>query len=125
MKVTVHTPRIYIEEWDIPSFVGDETDGAILAAVRGQKRGVQARRLSNSIHDTDRAFVYSRGETDLASAGRRLADARAAADAAMTDARAVAEAAFAAGISERQVAAEVGVDRNTVRGWRGKTRGTA
>lgn len=123
MRVVTHTPRIYIEEWDIPSFTGDETDGAILATVRGQKRGVQARRLSTSIYDTERTFVYSRGETDLASAGRRIADARAALDAAMSDAQMVADAAIAAGISERQAATEIGVDRNTVRGWRGKGRG--
>jgi hypothetical protein len=120
MKVIVHTPRIYVEEWDIPSFTGGETDGAILAAVRGQKRGVQARRLSATTHDLERAFVHSRGETDLASVGRRIADARAALDAAMEDAGRVAGAAIATGISERQVASKVGVDRNTVRRWLGK-----
>jgi hypothetical protein len=119
MRIVLHTPRVFVEEVDVPNASGDMPDVELLA----EATGIRARRLSASTCDTGSTFIFARGEDDLASAGRRAIEARDAAAAALEVAKATAIAAMDAGsASEREVAAKLGVDRNTVRAWRGKPR---
>jgi hypothetical protein len=122
VNVVIHTPRLLVEEWDIPLLAPGAADRAILATVRGQELGVAARRLSQVTLDTGPPYVHSRGPGELSAAGRRIAEARAAERAAIDEALAIAAREIGAGASERQVAAELGIDRNTLRSWLGKPR---
>lgn len=124
MNVVIHTPRVFVEEWDIAGLGAAPDTAAIFAAVRGQGRGVLARRLRADNVDTGPPFVHSRGPGDLSSVGRRIAAARAAERAAIEEAAPLAKQEIAAGASERSVAAELGIDRNTLRAWLGKPRST-
>ena len=58
--------------------------------------------------------------TRLATAGHRLAVARARLAASMADAEAAARMALDHGVAEAEVARVLGVDRMTVRKWAGK-----
>lgn len=124
MNVVIHTPRVYVEEWRFPTLPQDATDAEILAIIRGQgPPGVVGRRATHATFDTGPAFVYSRGASDFAAIGRRLAAARDEADRVAAEARKAALDGLASGVSERQMAVELGVDRHTLRAWIGKTRG--
>lgn len=124
MNVIIHTPRVFIEEWNVPRLPLGAGDNAILDIVRGGVRGVTARRASAYMVDTGPPVVFSRGPGDLTSVGRRIAAARAAERAAIDEAAPLAKQEIAAGASERSVAAELGIDRNTLRAWLGKPRST-
>lgn len=120
MKVTIHTRRVREELWNIPAAGPDIADEEILAVVAGQRRGQTAWRLDIQEFDIADPYVFSRGETDLESIGRRLAEARAAVDRVMEEAKAATLPRLEErSISERKAAADLGVDRNTVRAWRG------
>lgn len=119
MRVVLHTPRVYVEEVWVPCAV-DASDAELMAAARTVGTGI-----AKSIVDTGSTFVYSRGEDDLAAAGRRIADTKAEAEAAMAQARLLAVRLLDAElVSEREATAKLGLDRGTVRGWRGKARPT-
>jgi len=122
MRIVTHTPRIYVEEWEVKGLPATATDAEVLAILRGEVRGSVAFIQSKSVVDTGPAFVFARGQSDLEQAGRRIAEARANEAAALDEARTLAKEAFDGGASEREVATLLGVDRNTVRAWRGKAR---
>lgn len=122
MNVVIHTPRVYVEEWDIPLLAAGAADRAILAAIRVGVPDQAVRRVSAQTLDTGPPFVYLRGPGELSGAARRIASARAAERAAIDEAVLLAKQEIAGGASERQVASELGVDRNTLRSWLGKPR---
>jgi hypothetical protein len=124
MKVTIHTPRVFAEEWDIPGLPGDTTDAGILAIVAGGPGGPAARRTDATVVDTGSPFVYARGEADFEAMARKWTESRAATARAEDEVREWMLRELELGLtSERAVATALGVDRNTVRGWRGKARG--
>lgn len=119
MRIVLHTPRVFVEEVDVPDLAADAPDVEVLA----EAQGTRARRLSASTCDTGSTFIFARGEDDVAAVGRRYQEARAAEEAALDAGRALAIAAMDEGrASEREVAVKFGIDRNTVRTWRGKPR---
>lgn len=122
MKVTIRTSRVLEEHWHLVDAPADLTDDEILAIVRGEgPRGIQAKRDGIGEFDVDDPFVFSRGEPDLRSIGRKLAEARGAVRRAMAEAEAAGRRVLDnKQASERRVAADLGVDRNTVRSWIGK-----
>lgn len=119
MKAVTHTPRVLVEEWDISGLSARDDDAAVLRAALGVG-DVPAVRTSANYVTTGSPFVYSRGEDDLTTTGRRLADIEAARTKALDQARTMALDALDRGASERQVAASLNVDRSLVRSWRGK-----
>lgn len=119
MKVTIHTSRVYEEDWDIPGLPAGTPDADIITIVQGGRGGVPARRRGHRMFDVGAPFVYSRGVTDVEAEGRKLAEKRQRTEREVRD---FARRACEAGASERLVASTLGVDRNTVRAWLGKRR---
>lgn len=121
MRITVHTPRMHVEEWDLPTLRPGDTDATALAIVAGMPgRADPAHRLAEYEVANGEPYVHSRADDDLEVVGRRLATARTVEQTALDEARLVALRRLADGVSEREVAAALGVDRSLVRTWRGK-----
>lgn len=119
MRIVTHTPRVHVEEWEVPDRYAQASDVLVLSAL---KTDPDARPVGASTADTGSRAVFSRGAGALAQAAQRMEAASAAVAAAQDEARAAAVAAMADGASERHVAETLGVARNTVRGWLGKGR---
>lgn len=115
MRVTIHTPGVLVEEYDVADRLAAAADEAILAAIR-RKSPV------SSVQEDGDAVVWSRGADAVEEAAARLAATREAFETAKKHAQKYLRSDVGYVHSERQLAQMFGVDRLTIRAWRGKGR---
>lgn len=116
MRVTIHTPSLLVEEYELGDQFRNNNDGVILGAVR-------RKRPASSVREDGDPVVFSRGGDAFDEAAEQFAEAKEAFEAAKERAKAAAIAACDAGtLSEHAAAQQLGVDRLTIRNWRGKGR---
>lgn len=115
MKVTVHTPGVKVDEYDVAERFFYEPDDVIITAVQRKKPG------ATSFEVTGDPAVYSRGGDPIKEAAQRFTSAQEALKKAKADAAALL-GGDDVGVSERELGRMFGVDRLTIRSWRGKGR---